>query len=489
MANELYAGQPGSNVQVAGAPYVRAMYVWGPGDSPTSGVDELLLQIDPRDTGTGAVSAFGGKPWFAVSDAQGDLVALLHKQTASSTVQIAAQWTYSPYGEVLTYEQFHPHPVVVFGHKSLVVDRLDTQAVSWDTALGTISDTQRLIPGAKLIAYARNRTYSPGLGRWLQQDPNASGQGVLESIRFFGANPGHTLINVAYVKRLGDGLNLAAYLSSNPVMSSDPTGLFSTAGLAPLAPGAALSFLWNGLSGVILGGAAGGVLGGGISAAMGGDFWDGAISGAIAGATTGGLGGAFGASASGLFGTLLTNGAGGFTSGLYQSGGSISAALSNAWWSGITGGVLGGLSKGFMAAAGSSAASRGLAWAMGPLERGKLLDKMYKRLLGGALPDNYPVIDCFQNGTATSIKSMDFAAASNQSAGSVTSTLRGYVDQLAGFTQYTRGANQIQPGQIQNRMLFLIVPDLGSSAQQAAINNATAYAASRSVLLRVQVHP
>jgi hypothetical protein len=94
MANELYAGQPGSNVQVAGAPYVRAMYVWGPGDSPTSGVDELLLQIDPRDTGTGAVSAFGGKPWFAVSDAQGDLVALLHKQTASSTARIAAQGTF-----------------------------------------------------------------------------------------------------------------------------------------------------------------------------------------------------------------------------------------------------------------------------------------------------------------------------------------------------------------------------------------------------------
>jgi hypothetical protein len=84
------------------------MYIWGPGDSPTSGVDELIVQIDPRDTGPGVVSAFGGKPWWALSDAQGDVIALLHKASASTTAEIAAQWTYSPYGEVLTYAQFHP---------------------------------------------------------------------------------------------------------------------------------------------------------------------------------------------------------------------------------------------------------------------------------------------------------------------------------------------------------------------------------------------
>ena len=225
MANELYAGQPGSNVLNAGAPYVRAMYIWGPGDSPTSGVDELLVQIDPRDTGTGVVSAFGGKPWWAISDAQGDVIALLHKASASSTAEVAAQWTYSPYGEVLTYEQFHPHPVLVFGHKSLVVDRLDTQAVSWDTALGTISDTQRLIPGAKLISYARNRTYSPHLGRWLQQDPNASGQAVVEEVRFHGHAPGMWTVSAELGGCLGNGLGLFAYLGSNPLARFDPTGL------------------------------------------------------------------------------------------------------------------------------------------------------------------------------------------------------------------------------------------------------------------------
>jgi hypothetical protein len=211
------------------------MYIWGPGDSPTSGVDELLVQIDPRDTGAGAVSAFGGKPWFALSDAQGDVIALLHKASASAAAEVAAQWTYSPYGEVLTYEQFHPHPVVVFGHKSLVVDRLDTPSVSWDTELGTISDTQRLIPGAKLIAYARNRTYSPSLGRWLQQDPNASGLDVLLEIVCQGSQQQHSGGNVSIGSRLEDGVNVFAYARSGPVTRSDPTGLLVSELVSPYA--------------------------------------------------------------------------------------------------------------------------------------------------------------------------------------------------------------------------------------------------------------
>jgi hypothetical protein len=248
MANELYAGQPGSNVLVAGAPYVRAMYIWGPGDSPTSGVDELIVQIDPRDTGPGVVSAFGGKPWWALSDAQGDVIALLHKASVSATAEVAAQWTYSPYGEVLTYEQFHPHPVVVFGHKSLVVDRLDSQSVAWDTDLGTLSETQRLIPGATLIAYARNRTYLPVLGRWLQQDPNASGQAASSGVLAHGASPERIFGSVELRERLRDGPSLFGYVSQNPITKGDPTGLF-IGGLLMPGPGDILMIGVRGLRG------------------------------------------------------------------------------------------------------------------------------------------------------------------------------------------------------------------------------------------------
>ncbi|HEX8876105.1 MAG TPA: hypothetical protein VF777_05105 [Phycisphaerales bacterium] len=72
--------------------------MWGPGDN---GVDELLAQYD-RDA----------KPWYAAFDAQGDLVSLLHQPTGTSPAEVAGQWTYSPYGQVLTYEQIHDHPLV-----------------------------------------------------------------------------------------------------------------------------------------------------------------------------------------------------------------------------------------------------------------------------------------------------------------------------------------------------------------------------------------
>jgi hypothetical protein len=224
------------------------MYIWGPGDSPTSGVDELIVQIDPRDTGPGVVSAFGGKPWWARSDAQGDVIALLHKASASTTAEIAAQWTYSPYGEVLTYEQFHPHPVVVFGHKSLVVDRLDSQSVAWDTDLGTLSETQRLIPGAKLLAYARNRTYSPQLGRWLQVDPNASGQSASSSVLMHGESPCAIDIRVELRERIRDGHSLFGYVAQNAITKGDPTGLF-IGGLLMPGPGDILMIGVRGLRG------------------------------------------------------------------------------------------------------------------------------------------------------------------------------------------------------------------------------------------------
>ncbi|MBX3389126.1 MAG: hypothetical protein KF691_06680 [Phycisphaeraceae bacterium] len=85
------------------------------------------------------------------------------------------------------YEQFYPHPSMVFGHKTLAIDRLDAPALSWDNGVGSIFETRRLVPGAKLIAYARNRTFDIDTGRWLQQDPNASGVTLLSGTAYHGA--------------------------------------------------------------------------------------------------------------------------------------------------------------------------------------------------------------------------------------------------------------------------------------------------------------
>jgi hypothetical protein len=196
--------------------YLKAQYVWGAGDSPTAGVDELLMQQDTN-----------GKQWYPLQDAQGDVVSLIHMPLGAGTTQaeVAGQWTYSPYGEVLTYEQFHPHPAITHGHKGLAIDRLDAPALSWDTATSSLSDTHRLMPGATLLAYARNRIYSPQLGRWLQQDPNESGLGTITAILHHGRMSVQSP-SVELVARLADGHSLYGYVRGNPLSGSDPLGLY-----------------------------------------------------------------------------------------------------------------------------------------------------------------------------------------------------------------------------------------------------------------------
>ena len=205
--------QPGPVITIL---YLKTQYVWGPGDSPTAGVDELLMQQDTN-----------GKQWYPLQDAQGDVVSLIHLPLGAGTPQaeVAGQWTYSPYGEVLTYEQFHPHPAITHGHKGLAIDRLDAPALSWDTATSSLSDTPRLMPGAKLLGYNRGRTTNFALGRFMQADPNASGLALQSSILFHGVATSAFEATVKVQTRLGDGLNLFGYLGSNPLTRDDPMGL------------------------------------------------------------------------------------------------------------------------------------------------------------------------------------------------------------------------------------------------------------------------
>ncbi|MBX3389124.1 MAG: HNH endonuclease [Phycisphaeraceae bacterium] len=124
------------------------------------------------------------------------------------------------------YEQFYPHPSMVFGHKTLAIDRLDAPALSWDNGVGSIFETRRLVPGAKLIAYARNRTLDIANGRWLQQDPNASGISTLRSA-MHGAAPIVSAILVQLEERIADGLSLFEYGGSEVIQRRDPLGLYS----------------------------------------------------------------------------------------------------------------------------------------------------------------------------------------------------------------------------------------------------------------------
>ena len=66
----------------------------------------------------------------------------------------------------------------------------------------------------------------PQLGRFLQRDPNASGQLVLNDKTWFhGRAPYLEQPTVSIRAMYGDGMNLYEYLGSNPLTRSDPMGL------------------------------------------------------------------------------------------------------------------------------------------------------------------------------------------------------------------------------------------------------------------------
>ncbi|MFO0836598.1 MAG: polymorphic toxin-type HINT domain-containing protein [Phycisphaerales bacterium] len=184
---------------------VAREYVWGPGDR---GIDELLIQYDKNR-----------KAWYALQDAGGDIVALCDVPT-SGTARVAGQWTYDAYGSVIFAEHLVAHAPLHCGHKAAFVERLDVGVYS-----SSSSENHRLIPFAHSISHMRNRVYAPGIGRFLQPDPNATAAVLLEASSYHGRGIGATLAAFSMEDMYGDGMNLYEYLGSNPVNRSDPMGL------------------------------------------------------------------------------------------------------------------------------------------------------------------------------------------------------------------------------------------------------------------------
>ncbi|KPL66749.1 hypothetical protein SZ64_00705 [Erythrobacter sp. SG61-1L] len=132
----------------------------------------------------------------------------------------------------------------------------------------------------------------------------------------------------------------------------------------------------------------------------------------------------------------------------------------------------------------AGAAERGV-WRLNPFARGQQIEQA----LGHNLPGNFPVIDKFENGLATSIKSVDLDAVTYQSGSTLTRTLNGYVDTVAEFQGRTWAGVRIRPQDISGRALDLAIPHSGSSAQQAIINQTVEYGASRGVSVNVILFP
>ncbi|MBS0598876.1 MAG: VCBS repeat-containing protein [Proteobacteria bacterium] len=124
-------------------------------------------------------------------------------------------------------------------------------------------------------------------------------------------------------------------------------------------------------------------------------------------------------------------------------------------------------------------------WRLNPFQRGQQIE----RALGQNLPYNFPVIDRFENGLATSIKSLDLNAKTYQNTAALSRVLRGYVDDVAAFNGRTWAGVRIRSQDISGRALDLAIPRGGSAAQRSVLSQTVRYGAARGVNVNTIVIP
>lgn len=125
------------------------------------------------------------------------------------------------------------------------------------------------------------------------------------------------------------------------------------------------------------------------------------------------------------------------------------------------------------------AAERGAVWKLGPGPRGEAIEVAFGKNL---FPDNFPIIDRFNNGIATSIKSIDLNGTSYLTGNGLRNTLTRYVDSVAGYTGTGPkgwGGTIIRQSEINSRGLDIVVPHAGNAAQQQIISDIIKYGSTR----------
>jgi hypothetical protein len=130
-------------------------------------------------------------------------------------------------------------------------------------------------------------------------------------------------------------------------------------------------------------------------------------------------------------------------------------------------------------------AAKSNVWRLGAGPRGEAIEQA----LGHNLPGNFPTIDRFQNGIATSIKSIDLDGASYLTGNGLRNTLTRYVDKVAGFNGKSWAGTTIRSSEITGRSLEVVVPHSGTAAQQATLNQIIQYGAKQGVTVKVIPYP
>ena len=120
-------------------------------------------------------------------------------------------------------------------------------------------------------------------------------------------------------------------------------------------------------------------------------------------------------------------------------------------------------------------------WDLGPVVRGEIIHER----LGQNVPRTFPVIDKFQNGIVTSIKSIDLQAPSYNKRDHLRRVCEGFVDKVAVFIGARRGKFRVVESAIKGRALDIVVPP-GATAQQSEVLQAICvYGKSKGVDVRI----
>jgi hypothetical protein len=128
-------------------------------------------------------------------------------------------------------------------------------------------------------------------------------------------------------------------------------------------------------------------------------------------------------------------------------------------------------------------------WDLDPFQRGRNIEKD----LGQNLPEPFKTIDRYDNGTITSIKSLDVNAKTYQNATKLRSRIKKYVDDLSDFQGFSMGGWDI--GNVSNglpitvRKLDLAISNAGSPTQAQVIDEMITYAASKNINLNKIIFP
>lgn len=127
--------------------------------------------------------------------------------------------------------------------------------------------------------------------------------------------------------------------------------------------------------------------------------------------------------------------------------------------------------------AGDDTETKGI-WAENNFTRGKILRQMY----GGNLPDQFPVIAAFENGTAISIKSLNHTAKTYQNPKAMEQAIMEMIHALAMFEGAEYGGVTVAKEQILRKKLILILPENECDRFQDAVLKAMMQYAMRELI-------